>query len=298
MPPRTPSRRGFTLVELLVVIGIIALLISILLPTLARVRESAKRTQCASNLRSLNQASLILANNFKGHFRLSHRDLREQDSSGWSYGPAAGTVTLVNTDKNDHVAWEADHLVDRFKREGGVDLSLMICPDRGGSSAGKSVSSAGGNPSDDWVRWENNADTTPPTPHRRLRNGYYFMGGRWEDKYLFLQSPGEAAPGHRLRMPMQTRDKGKYVLWSDCIESGTSSGFGFTGFKVITAPHGKNGLVSSNAATLPDPVTLGSQGGNFGFMDGSVQWYQQKDLVPHYVVQNSTAFTGWFPVVR
>ena len=75
------KRRGFTLIELLVVIAIIALLMSILMPALARVRKQAKNAICQSNLKQWGNAFSMYTGDWDGSFHMGfsgHRDGRHR----------------------------------------------------------------------------------------------------------------------------------------------------------------------------------------------------------------------------
>jgi prepilin-type N-terminal cleavage/methylation domain-containing protein/prepilin-type processing-associated H-X9-DG protein len=66
--PRRRNLLGFTLVELLVVIGIIAILVGVLLPTLSKARAAADGTACLSNQRQLATALMMYMNGHKGQY--------------------------------------------------------------------------------------------------------------------------------------------------------------------------------------------------------------------------------------
>jgi prepilin-type N-terminal cleavage/methylation domain-containing protein len=89
------KRRGFTLIELLVVIAIIAILAAMLLPVLARAKESGRRISCLNNLKQLSLAVQMYVN----------------DSDG-RYPQRSGT----------------DRWPDKFYDNYGRNLKLLICP--------------------------------------------------------------------------------------------------------------------------------------------------------------------------
>ncbi|MEM9251779.1 MAG: prepilin-type N-terminal cleavage/methylation domain-containing protein [Planctomycetota bacterium] len=121
--------QAFTLIELLVVISIIALLIGILLPTLGAARESARNSQCLSNLRQLSVASANYTTDNKGYlFRASWGvapNLSDWHSDALDYylpsGSGGADAKVVNFCPS---AIESDQTFDQFPNTYGANQKV------------------------------------------------------------------------------------------------------------------------------------------------------------------------------
>jgi prepilin-type N-terminal cleavage/methylation domain-containing protein/prepilin-type processing-associated H-X9-DG protein len=121
---RRRPRHAFTLVELLVVIGIIALLIGILLPALNKARESGRQVKCLSNMRQLSLAIVAFAGDNKGWMPGTGSQLTKLNPSG---SVVAGTAANAK-ETADWIAWQ--RMVDPVNGQAwpnGTDQNITSC---------------------------------------------------------------------------------------------------------------------------------------------------------------------------
>ena len=235
-PYHRQSSQAFTLVELLVVIGIIAVLIGILLPVLSRANEHARRAHCGSNMRQCMIGLFMYANDNKNWLPSQKRD----------------------ADGVQHSIWISRVTYDAVEQATGSG-KVWTCPNLPG------------------------ADIDMPWKHDPYgwHVGYFYLGGATDTPWwpglpsnegLWVSPRKTSEPGHRFLMADNTSQTDSY--W----ESG--------------APHTARGWVGAPVNT--PPKVYGVQGGNVGYLDGSVQWKPLAFMKKYASMRESPEFHGYW----
>ncbi|NNM84936.1 MAG: prepilin-type N-terminal cleavage/methylation domain-containing protein [Phycisphaerales bacterium] len=265
-------RSGFTLVELLVVISIIAILIALLLPALAKAKVLAGRIQCASNLRELGQALNEYDGSFQGQY--------PTDNNNWPFG----TVQQQNPTPNSYAPSGFGLL---FSTGIIKDPKMFYCPQPGFFST-QNVGSYLGTYAPNWSP-QNNGNYSPNQPNNLIPwHGVYFGYEYWFGRQQ--QDPWTQATIETITNPWTSTvasvnlvDPDRAFTQSDHDGPGTIIGSDLT-----VSYSGSWSQNTWGAPFAPFSNHMGSDGvcdgANILLNDGSVSWGTRGNLHCNFVL--------------
>lgn len=241
MRKNTPET-GFTLVELLVVISIIAILLGILLPALSSARGLAKRTICASNVRQLTLACISYANDYNGFLPVGDIWEDKRKPEGW-----------LDVNYNMGLLMNSDY---------GVEENIAMCTS--------------------WKFEKDKYFYEPPSANDSnfklggTRIGYIYYGGRFDqpgNTYSPLLTDGETYKSPDRLQDFGTKQATSETLFT-CFHYDSISAGGSWGAKIPHVGSGKGTYYPENSTRL-DPSPKGLV---VGYADCSANWVKWKKL--------------------
>ena len=265
--PTRSTPRAFTLVELLVVVGIIALLISILMPALSRARDHANRVKCLSNLRQIGQAFMMYLNENKGFFPYGSRGNEAYMEDWIAYqqtAPAAGPRTNGTPRTQPGMEYSAIGKYIGAGPDGHINTDVFVCPSD--TLSNHKAAFPGGNYPYSY------------TMNQFLENNAHPWGGNW--------NLAERPP--HVRISMIKNSSGKVMvaeedfvtindgLWAPPYHDGVRTSGGMMWGDLLSIYHDSKGAKFPEQSDMRYPIPNWERRGNAAFCDGHAEFVSRR----------------------
>lgn len=301
-------RNAFTLIELLVVISIIAILIALLLPALARAKQLAVRIQGASNLRQIGIALQEYANTYRGQYPLaqvSDYPFGDNIAFGWETYPVSG-LSLLYYDSfgiNGNPKTPSGSIIPSTARPGiltpnAVGISMLFCPETGSGEQPQQIPPSYYNAQGLLTNWsfytglsywvDRGIDYKPTYDYSYLEWGTLFTpsgtmqsGNLGSGSWSFMN----ADPAHEPALNPQS-GPGTLLVTDNALFSNnfTNAGAAMGLANFFASGANSNYVDGSMGNFLP-------AGSHEMYNDGSVRWVPMSNINPH--IFGASIYFGW-----